>query len=474
MLMGHRWALMLAMLASGLSLAGPVSAAVHHLEISQTQIVLDGVPRMAMTINGTLPAPTLYFDEGEDLEIHVTNHLPEISSVHWHGLIVPYTQDGAPQFSYDGIAPGETFVYRFGVQQAGTYWYHSHSNMQEQRGMYGAIVIRPKVPDPFEYDREQVLVLSDWHNTHPHRILTNLKREPDYYNFHQPTLTNRRQPGPGQTQADLRRERAEWGRMRMLPSDIADVSGYDFLINGMTPAQNWVLPFTDGERLRLRLVNASAMSIVDVYIPGLKMRVVQADGNNIEPVVVDELRMAVGETYDVIVEPDAERAYTLMIEPMARTGYGRITLSPSPDMSAEVPARRPRPELTLADMPASHAGHAMQHMSGHEQHAGHAHQLQTLTPGTGNTPATHQLQTLMPGTGSTPATHQLQTLTPGTGSTPATHQLQTLTPGTVAAMLSTRRAVACYRWLTTAVDSCPIPTSRLSTPCSRCARQTAN
>ena len=350
-----------------LSLSRFVLAENYHLTIGETTIHLSNGSRKAMTINGTLPAPTLYFKEGEELIITVTNTLDEISSVHWHGLILPYTQDGAPGFSYKGIHPGETFTYRFPAKQAGTYWYHSHSNMQEQRGLYGAIIIEPQEGEPFHYDREYTVVLSDWHDTQAHRILSNLKRSPDYYNFNQETMLDLFDRKEGQSFWDTVSDRMDWGAMRMTKTDITDVSGYDFLINGMDPEQNWTALFKPGEKVRLRLINASAMSFMDIFIPDLRMTVVQADGNNVQPVTIDELRIAVGETYDVIVQPYEDRAYTLMAEPMGRTGYARGTLAPRKGMDADIPPTRPRPQLTMADMP-------MANMSGHtgSMHAGHA------------------------------------------------------------------------------------------------------
>lgn len=349
-------------------LSANISAKPYDLVIGQTNIELSDGPKNAMTINGTIPAPTLYFKEGEELVIRVTNTLNEVSSVHWHGLILPYNQDGAPGFSFEGIAPGETFTYRFPAKQAGTYWYHSHSAMQEQRGLYGAIVIEPKEKAPFEYDREHVVVFSDWHDTKPKRILSNLKRRPDYYNFHQQTLGDLFDRQKGESFVDALKDRLAWGEMRMMKTDIADVSGYDFLINGMDKQQNWTGVFKPGEKVRLRLVNASAMSFMDFYIPDLKMTVVQADGNNVQPVRVDELRLAVAETYDVIIEPQEGRAYTLMAEPMGRTGYARGTIAPRKGMSAPVPDTRPRPQLTMADM-AGHADHSAN--SDHANHANH-------------------------------------------------------------------------------------------------------
>ncbi|MEQ8354097.1 MAG: copper resistance system multicopper oxidase [Kiloniellaceae bacterium] len=336
--------------ASALLGALPSLAATYDLTIGKTKVNITGKESTALTVNGTLPGPTLRFKEGEDLVINVTNTLDVDSSIHWHGLILPAAQDGVPGLSFDGIEPGTTFTYRFPAQQSGTYWFHSHSGLQEQAGVYGSIVIEPQNREPFRYDRDYVVVLSDWHDTRPEAILANLKKQSDYYNYDQRTLmsffddaaTN----GLDATLAD----RLAWGGMRMTPTDIADISGYTFLVNGKSPAQNWTGLFEPGERVRLRFINASAMTYFDVRVPGLEMTVVQADGNNVQPVNVDEFRIAVAETYDVILRPTEDKAYTIVAEPMARTGLARATLAPREGMAGPVPAQRKRPLLTMADM----------------------------------------------------------------------------------------------------------------------------
>ena len=329
-------------------------AGTYDLSIGEIDINVTGRDRTAMAINGTVPGPVLRFREGEDLTINVANRLSVDTSIHWHGLIVPFRQDGVPGLSFDGIRPGTTHTYRFPAQQSGTYWYHSHSGLQEQAGVYGSIVIEPKEPEPFRYDREYVVVLSDWHDTKPERILGNLKKMSDYYNYGQRTI--------GDFFADVSRtgfaaaveDRKMWGEMRMTPTDIADVSGYTFLVNGRNADLNWTGLFKPGERVRLRFVNASSMTFFDVRIPGLMMTVVQADGNNVLPVNVDEFRIAVAETYDVIVRPTEDRAYTLFAESMDRTGYARATLAPREGMTAEIPSPRKRPLLGMSDMGMAH------------------------------------------------------------------------------------------------------------------------
>jgi L-ascorbate oxidase len=342
--------------AAVLSLSAAAGAATHDLSIGRIPVNLSGAPATAIGINGTVPGPVLRFKEGEELVINVTNTLDEDTSIHWHGMILPFRQDGVPGISFDGIKPGATHTYRFPAQQSGTYWYHSHSGLQEQAGVYGAIVIEPKAREPFRFDREYVVILSDWQDTAPERILANLKKQSDYYNYSQRTIGDFFSDIAAKGLAATLEDRKMWGEMRMTPTDIADVSGYTFLVNGSNPDRNWTGLFAPGERVRLRFVNASAMTYFDVRIPGLRMTVVQADGNNVQPVTVDEFRMAVAETYDVIVRPMEDRAYTLVAEPMARTGIARATLAPRAGMSAAVPAPRKRPLLSMSDMGMAHEG----------------------------------------------------------------------------------------------------------------------
>ncbi|MGP1283292.1 MAG: copper resistance system multicopper oxidase [Parasphingopyxis sp.] len=314
------------------------------LSIGETPFTVGGRTGHAITVNGTLPAPLIRLREGQDVRIDVTNHLDEDSSIHWHGILLPFQMDGVPGISFPGIRPHETFTYEFPIRQAGTYWYHSHSGLQEAMGHYGPIVIDPEHHDPVAYDREHIIVLSDWSFMHPHMIMTRLKQSPDYFNRQQNTLFDGREM--------TMEQRAMWGGMRMMPSDIADVTGatYTYLVNGHGPVENWTGLFTPGERVRLRIINASAMSIMNVRIPGLPMTVVNADGENVRPVTVDEFQIGVAETYDVIVNPTEDRAYTIVSESIDRSGMGRATLAPRPGMAAEVPPLRERPTLTMRDM----------------------------------------------------------------------------------------------------------------------------
>ena len=334
-----------------------------NLQVEKTKLTISERTAMGYTVNNSLPAPTIRLKEGQTATIKVTNNLKEDTSIHWHGLILPANMDGVPGVSFRGIKPKETFTYQFPVTQNGTYWYHSHSGMQEPLGHYGAIIIEPRDGDPFEYDRDYVILLSDWSFENPHAILANLKKMPTYYNYQRRTAGNLAQDW-------------EWKQMRMDSSDIADVTGatYTYLLNGKTTDKNWTGIFQQGDKVRLRFINASAMTFFDVRIPGLKMTVVQADGQNVQPVTVDEFRMGVAETYDVIVEPTTQEAYTIFAETMYRSGYVRGTLVIKEGLSAEIPPRRERPLRTMADMGMDHNMAGMDHnthnssLSDHSNH----------------------------------------------------------------------------------------------------------
>ncbi|WP_449252502.1 copper resistance system multicopper oxidase [Brevundimonas naejangsanensis] len=318
------------------------------LSVGRSPFTVGGRTGHAVTVNGTLPAPLIRLREGQNVRLSVTNHLDEDTSIHWHGLLLPFQMDGVPGISFPGIKPHETFVYEFPVRQSGTYWYHSHSGLQEAIGHFGPMIIDPAGADPVAYDREHVLVLSDWSFLHPHDILDKLKKSPGYFNQQKTTLAGLLD---GSDRMSLS-ERRMWGQMRMDPRDILDVNGttYTYLVNGHGPDENWTGLFRPGERVRLRIINASAMSIFNVRIPGLPMTVVQADGENVQPIEVDEFQISVAETYDVIVRPLEDRAYTIVSEAIDRSGMGRATLAPRLGMTAEVPPLRQVPNLTMKDM----------------------------------------------------------------------------------------------------------------------------
>lgn len=333
----------------------------YDLQIGETAVRFAGREGVATGINGTVPGPLVRLKEGQRAILNVSNALEEKTSIHWHGLILPTDMDGVPGLSFDGISPGATYHYDFEVRQNGTYWYHSHSGLQEQTGVYGPLIIDPADEDPVAYDREFVVMLSDWTFADPWTLLSNLKSADDYYNQNRWTAKDFRRVAKERGFGKAAADDAMWAAMRMSRTDIADVSAatYTYLLNGRDTAQNWTGVFKPGERVRLRFINGSAMTYFNVRLPGLAMSVVQADGQNIEPFDVDEFQIGVAETYDVIVTPE-DRAYTLMAESMDRSGYVRGTLTSQPGLTAEVPALREPPLLTMADMGMDHgsmAGH---------------------------------------------------------------------------------------------------------------------
>jgi CopA family copper-resistance protein len=317
------------------------------LRVAHQTMTVDGRTSHAIGINGTVPAPLIRLREGQNVRLHVVNELDEETSVHWHGLILPFQMDGVPGISFPGIKARSTFTYEFPIVQSGTYWYHSHSGLQEQMGHYGPLIIDPAGADPVGYDREHVVVLSDHSQLHPHEIFLKLKKQAGYFNRQRQTLA-----GLLDGEDQQLKERLMWGKMRMDPTDVSDVTGstYTYLVNGHGPRDNWTALFRPGERVRLRIINASAMTTFNVRIPGLPMTIVQADGLNVRPIPIDEFQIGVAETYDAIVTPPDERAYTLVGESVDRSGLARMTLAPREGMAAEVPPLRKRPLATMKDM----------------------------------------------------------------------------------------------------------------------------
>lgn len=372
------------------------------LSIGETLVNYTGKTRPAITINGSVPGPILRWKEGTRVQLRVRNDLPrgsihgDSTSIHWHGILLPANMDGVPGLSFDGIERGESYLYQFDVRQGGTYWYHSHSGFQEQGGMYGPLIIDPIEPEPFSCDRDYVVFLSDWTDMNPARLFNRLKKFSEYDNYYQRTVTDffrdARRDGLRATAADRR----AWGEMRMTPTDLSDVNAhtYTYLLNGTTSLGNWTGLFRSGEKIRLRFINGSAMTYFDVRIPGLKMTVVEVDGQYVHPLTVDEFRIATAETFDVIVEPSGQDAYTIFAQDNARTGYVSGTLAVREGLRAPVPMLDPRPLLTMADMghgdhgahaghgaaPAAdpHAGHgAPAAQDAHADHAGNGMQMQT-------------------------------------------------------------------------------------------------
>jgi CopA family copper-resistance protein len=362
------------------------------LTIGNAVVNITGKERLATTINGSIPGPTLHWREGDTITLRVKNMLSEETSLHWHGIILPFQMDGAPKITFNGIAPGETFTYQFKVKQSGTYWYHSHSEMQEQTGLYGAIIIEPSISDPIQSDRDYVVLLSDWTDEDPMAVFAKLKKESAYYNLNQPTIIDFFKDITVEGFQSAFKKRHMWNMMRMNRTDLADISAstYTFLINGHNNNDNWSGLFHPGEKVRLRFINASAQSIFDVRIPDLKMSVVSADGQNVEPVTVDEIRIGLAESYDVIVAPE-ETAYSLFAQPMDRTGYIRGTLTPQLGLSAPVPELDKPEPLTVQDMMGTmgagmrnmdHAGMGHEHMNHKsrdmaDMHIIHAHHART-------------------------------------------------------------------------------------------------
>jgi len=372
------------------------------LYLEHKDLLIGGRPGRAIAINGSIPGPVIRMQEGKEALIRVHNRLEESSSIHWHGILLPFNMDGVPGISFSGIPAGETFTYRYPVRQNGTYWYHSHTGLQEQLGHYGQLILEPAEPDPVIYDVEYSIILSDWTFEKPHRVLWKLKTMEGYYNFQRPTLANidDQIKATGMSLSEVLEKRLAWDRMRMDPTDIADITGvtYTYLMNGKAAHENPTFIARPWQRVRLRIVNASTMTFYDVRIPGLPMVVVQADGQDIKPVETDELRIGVAETYDVIVTlPDA-RAYTLFAETMDRSGYARGTLAPRQGMSADVPEQRRRPMLTMADMGMMMHGE-MKGMDG-EDHEGMHHDMPHHASGDGHgreLPTTNLIQRIKHG-----------------------------------------------------------------------------
>ena len=335
------------------------------LVISERSFGLDGHTGTATTINGTIPGPLIRLKEGQEVTLNVTNQLKEVSSIHWHGILLPSHMDGVPGVSFSGIAPSTTFTYRFLVKQSGTYWYHSHSGGQELQGMYGPMILDPIESEPFQYDRDYVVILSEWSDESAEDMLNNLKKFSGYYNYQKRDAREFLSDAARRGLWPTLRNYVMWDEMRMDPTDFADVTGstFTFLMNGLPPTGNWTGLFSPGERVRLRFINAAAMTFYDVRIPGLTMTVVQADGQNVQPVVVDEFRFGPAETYDVIVQPNDDQAYTIFAETMDRSGYARGTLAPRHGIEGEIPERRPRPLRTMEDMGM------VDHGNGHTTHA---------------------------------------------------------------------------------------------------------
>ena len=334
-----------------------LSGTQYDLTVGEFPVRINGRAGMAVGVNGAIPSPLIRFTEGQEITLNVTNTLKETTSIHWHGLLVPFHMDGVPGVSFPGIKPGETFQYKYSVPQYGTYWYHSHSGLQEPLGMYGPMIIDPKGSDPVKYDREYVIVISDWTFTHPMKLFRKLKSMADGFNFQKRTLPDFMRDAKKNGFGATMKQRAAWNRMRMAQTDISDITGatYTYLINGRGTEDNWNGVFKPGERVRLRIINAASMSMFNIRIPGLPMTIVQADGLNVRPLEVDEFQMGVAETYDVIIEPKEAKAFAFVAESIDRSGQVVATFGPRPGMRAAAPALRAKPLLTMKDMGMDHS-----------------------------------------------------------------------------------------------------------------------
>jgi CopA family copper-resistance protein len=361
------WGMPRTVLANGAA-AQELRGTQFDLSIGAHPVDFTGKPGVATLVNGSLPAPILRWREGDTVTLRVRNELAEDASIHWHGIVLPANMDGVPGMSFHGIAPGGSYTYQFPVRQSGTYWYHSHSAFQEQTGLYGPLLIEPRDPEPFTYDRDHVVMLSDWTDRDPYDLYRLLKKQSDYFNFNKPTLGDFVRDAKGAGFQAAVQDRFAWARMRMSPSDLADVSGhtYTYLTNGKTPAGNWTGLFRAGERVRLRFINGSSMTTFDVRMPGVKMTVVAADGQYVHPVTVDEIRIAVAEVFDVIVEPAGADAFTIFAQSMDRTGYARGTLAVRDGLVAPVPELDRIVYLSMADMGHSGASHGAGGTAGHD------------------------------------------------------------------------------------------------------------
>ncbi len=330
-----------------------------NIDISSGLHKINGKINMGIAANGSIPGPLVRLKEGQDVTLNVTNNLKNDTSIHWHGLLVPFQYDGVPGVSFPGIKPGTTFPYKFKVRQNGTYWWHSHSGLQEQSGHYGPLVIDPKDGPSVDVDKDFVIVLSEFSPLLPEVIMEKLKKGEGYFNFNQSTFTD--------DYPLTAKERRMWAKMRMMPTDILDVtaSTYTYLINGHSSDDSLEFLFNSGEKVRFRVINASAMTFFNFRIPGLEFEVIGADGQNIEPTPVEEFQIGVAETYDILVKPKPG-AHTIVAESMDRSGMVTANLTSKPGMRGEVPPLRKKPLMTMADMGMSMEGHKMSEGSGME------------------------------------------------------------------------------------------------------------
>ncbi len=306
----------------------------YDITISQQDVNITGISVAAMTINGTIPGPTLQFKEGDTARIHVRNKMAVETSIHWHGLLVPPGMDGVPFISFPPIAPDTTFTYEFPIRQNGTYWYHSHTSLQEQSGVYGSIVIEPK-QNKLQVDQDYVVLFSDWTDENPYAVNRTLKRGSEWYAI---------QKGSGQSILGALRlgmfgDYFKRELQRMPAMDIADVAYDRFLVNGKPETSLHAGP---GETVRLRIIDGSATTYFHLEYAGGQMTIIAADGIDVEPVEEDRFLIGVAETYDVLIKVPESGAYEFRATAHDGSGYTSVWIGsgkyyPAPDV--------PRPNL---------------------------------------------------------------------------------------------------------------------------------
>lgn len=306
----------------------------YNLVIRYQDVSITGRDVTAMTINGSMPGPTLRFKEGDLARIHVRNEMDVETSIHWHGMLLPNLQDGVPYLTTPPVLPGGTFTYEFPLNQSGTFWYHSHTGLQEQRGVFGSIVIEPEIPD-VQTDRELVVVLSDWTDESPDEALRTLKSGSDFYSLKKGTV----QSLLGAFRAEAVPDVLKRSWQRMPPMDISDIAYDRFLVNGRPSAELNARP---GETVSLRIINASASTYFYLQFAGGEMQVISADGMNVHPVMMRRLLIAVAETYDIIIIVPENGLYEFRATAQDGSGFSSLFIGAGDRISAP---GVPKPDL---------------------------------------------------------------------------------------------------------------------------------
>lgn len=333
------------------------------LVLASKTVNFSGESIETVAINNQIPAPVLRFKEGDHVTINVHNRLNEGTSIHWHGLILPWFMDGVENVTQEPIPPGGTFSYSFTLKQSGTYWYHAHSGFQEQQGMYGGFIIDPKEPPSYKYTKDHVIVLSDWTNAHPDNVFANLKKDGDYYTPKfplQPSLAKFIRDYNKGTPEERKKLTADYEmmqQMRMSIYDLSDVAYDAFLLNGQTKENPWTAPVNVGDTVRLRFIGAGGSTIYHVKIPGALMKVVHIQGHDVEPYSVEDFTIAPGETTDVLVKIEKDEPYIIYAESADSLGaaYGALITKPQQHINYEKVEPFPEPQ------PVMMGGHMIDH-----------------------------------------------------------------------------------------------------------------